>query len=106
MQYVAFFELALGSIENLAAGNRRVNREQSQNILQLIAEAKRSAGLVESGASPNAAGKGLVKHPTVEDQISSRFGGMYLHSVKQLVPEHLSTFIGCTYIARIMVLFG
>ncbi len=106
MQHIAFLELVLGGIENLAAGNCRVDRQQSQNILKLVAEAKRSAGLVKTCASPNAAGKGLVEHPTVEDQVCSRFGGMYLHCAEQLIPEYTGAFVGCTYIGGIMVFLG
>ena len=84
MHHIAFLELVLGGVENLAAGNGRVDGQQGQNILKLVAETKRPAGLVEACAAPDTAGKRLVKHPTVEDQVSSRFRGMYLDSVKQL----------------------
>ena len=106
MHHIAFLELVLGSVENLAAGNGRVDGQQGQYILKLIAEAKRSAGLVEACTAPDAAGKRLVKHPAVEDQVSSRFRGMHLDSVKQVIPEHVGAFVGFTYIGGIMVFPG
>ena len=106
MHHVAFFELVLGSVENLAAGNGRVDGQQGQHILKLVAEAKRSAGLVEACAAPDAAGESLVEHPAVEDQVGSRFRGMYLHGTKQMIPEHAGAFVGCTYIGGVMVFLG
>ena len=87
MHHIAFHKLVSGGIDNLAAGNGRVYRQDGQHILKLVSEAKRSAGLVKTRATPDAAGESLVEHPAVEDQVGSWFRGMHLYSVKQLIPE-------------------
>ena len=38
--------------------------KQGGHVLQLVAEAKGPAGLVESGASPNAAAQALIEQAT------------------------------------------
>ena len=87
VHHVAFFELVPGGDEYLAAGDSRIDGKQRQYILKLVAETKCSAGLVKACAAPDAAGKRLVEHPAVEDQVCGWFRGLYLHRVEQLVPE-------------------
>lgn len=79
MQYVPFYKLVLGRIQYLVAGDCRVYGQQRQDILELVPESESSAGLEETRAAPNPAGKGLVKHPAVQDEVCCRFRGMYLY---------------------------
>ena len=106
MHYVAFSELALSGVEYLAAGNGRVDRKQGQYVLELVAEAKCPAGLIESRPTPDAAGEGLVEHPAVEDQIGSWFGGMHLHCTEQVIPEHPGTLQSSPHVSGVMVFPG
>src|SRR5450759_788278 len=106
VHHVAFLELALGGVENLAAGNARVYRQQGQHILKLVAETECPAGLVKGRPAPDATGEALVEHPAVEDQVGGGLWSMYLDLIEQLIPEGAGTFQGSPHISRAMVLLG
>ncbi len=106
MEDIAFLELARGSIENMAAGDSRVNGKQGQDILELITEAEGAAGLIEACTAPYTAGKCLIEQPAIQDQVSSRIGGGNLYGAEQVVPEYTGTFVGSTDIGGIMVFSG
>ncbi|MNI25984.1 hypothetical protein D3C81_1253620 [compost metagenome] len=61
---------------------------QRQRILQLIAEAKGTAGLIVTAACLNAAGEGLVQQPAVGQQVDGRLWRGYLHLVENSVPMY------------------
>ena len=60
MLHIAFAELMRGGAEQMLAGQGRLGVHQRHHILQLIAEAIRTAGLIKAGAPPEPAAKRLV----------------------------------------------
>src|SRR6266513_586510 len=60
MLYIAFAKLMRRGAEKMLADQGRLGVYQRHHVLQLIAEAIRTAGLIKAGTSPEAAGKGLV----------------------------------------------
>ena len=57
---VAFAKLMRGGAEKMLAGQGRLGVDQRHHILQLIAEAVGTAGLIKAGAPPEPAAKGLI----------------------------------------------
>src|SRR5258708_6423119 len=53
VQHIARLELITGSPQNMIVSNSRCREHQRHHILQLVAEAKCAAGLVESCPSPD-----------------------------------------------------
>ena len=51
MLHVAFAELMRRGAQKMLAGEGRLGMHQRHHILQLVAEAKRSAGLIKPGAA-------------------------------------------------------
>ena len=86
MLHVAFDELARSAQQDLFPQPFRGGVSQCQSILQLIAEAKGTAGLVVTAARLNTAGKGLVQQPAIGQQIDGRLRRPYLHFVENTVP--------------------
>ena len=58
MHHVTFGELALSRVEDLSAGNGRIDRKQGQHILELVPEAKCSARLIECRSVPRCGRRG------------------------------------------------
>ena len=66
MEHIPGFELVPGRIQYPGAGQVRAGMQQRQDILELVAEPKGSAGLIQPGAAPQAAGQRLVEKPAVK----------------------------------------
>jgi hypothetical protein len=62
------------------------------SVLQLIAKAVCAAGLIKGGSRPDAAGKRLIEHPAIEDDIHGPIGRFHLNSPEHVLPmlDHLS----------------
>ena len=60
MLHIAFAKLMRGGAEKMLADQGRLRVHQCHHVLQLIAEAIRTAGLIKAGATPEPAAKGLV----------------------------------------------
>ena len=96
MLHVAFAELMRGGAQEMLAGEGRLGMHQRHHILQLVAEAERSAGLVEPGASPQAAAQGLIQQPAVGHHVNGGIGGFDLHGAERSIPILPDAFEGAT----------
>ena len=68
---VALGELVAAGVEDLPAHEVGPRHQQREHVLQLVAEAERSARLVGRGAPPQPAGGGLVEQLAVHHQVES-----------------------------------
>ena len=87
MLHVALRELPpRGALEVLA---RQIGSRGGQRhaVLQLVAEAVGAAGLIESGARPDATGERLVEQPAVEHQVHRAIGRLDRDRAQGFVPE-------------------
>jgi len=66
---VAFDELPPGGAEQMLPGELRPRQQQRHHVLQLIAEAERSARLVIARARPEAAAHVLIDEPPIDQYI-------------------------------------
>ena len=83
---VALFELPRRRPQDLRPRLCRSAVDQGHHILQLVAKAVRSAGLVKRGAGPNAASQDLIDQPAVEHQVDARIGRRHVQRVQEAVP--------------------
>ena len=72
-----------------APGQLRPRVQQRQDVLQLIAESERAAGLIGAAARPDAAAQRLVQQPAVDDEIERVVGRVHLDRAEALVPHPL-----------------
>ena len=66
---IALGELARRSAQQMFSRQLRPRRNERHAVLQLIAEAIGSAGLVEPGSRPDATTQRLIKQPAVEHDV-------------------------------------
>ena len=66
---VAFGKLSACGTNQVLASDRGLRRGQRHYVLQLIAKAISTAGLVEGRAGPNAAGQSLIQEPAVQHDV-------------------------------------
>src|SRR5574341_235699 len=79
--HVPFLELPGGGAEKVLAHELGAHHRQRHDVLDLIAETVRAAGLIERGSGPDSAGERLIKKPAVEKKI---------HGVVRRSEEHTS----------------
>ena len=60
MLHIAFAELVGSGAQEMLAHEGGFGMHQGHHVLQLVAETKRAARLIEPGASPHTAAQGLV----------------------------------------------
>jgi len=83
---VPLHELARRRTEQMFAIEIGPRQRERHDILELVAEAVRAAGLVESRSRPQPAAKRLIQQPAVQDQVERVIGCPDLDEVKHLVP--------------------
>ena len=79
MEHVARLELACGRGQDVPPRQLRRGMDQRHHVLQLVAEAKRAAGLIESRTAPDAARQALVQQPAIQQQIHGGIRCVDLH---------------------------
>ena len=89
--HVAFDELAPGAAQELLAQQLRLGVHERHRVLQLVAEAERSARLVVAAARPEAAGDRLVEQPAVDEHVERRVGRAHLHGTERRVASGART---------------
>src|SRR5260370_24800831 len=65
----------------------RLRYSQRHHVLKLIAKAVCTAGLIECGSGPHAAGESLIEQPAVEHDVHGTIGGFHLNRAEEVVPE-------------------
>ena len=83
---VTLLELARRRPNDLRSRLRWSAIDEGHHILQLIAKPVRSAGLIKSGASPNAAGQDLIDKPAIEHEVDAQIGRCHMQGVQAVVP--------------------
>ncbi len=96
MLHVAFAELMRRGPQEVLTGEGRLGMHQRHHILQLVAEAERSAGLIKSGARPQAATQGLIQQPAVGHHINGGIGCLDQHGAERPIPVLPDSFKGDT----------
>src|SRR6266478_5029519 len=86
MLHIAFAELMRRRTQEMLAGEGRLGMHQGHHILQLVAEAKRSAGLIETCTSPQTAAQGLIQQPAVGHHVNRGIGCFNLHGAERPLP--------------------
>jgi hypothetical protein len=86
MLHVAFDELAARAAHQVLAHQRGLGVHQGHHVLQLVAEAERSAGLVVAAARPKAACHGLVQEPAVGEDVERGVRRAHLYSAERSAP--------------------
>ena len=76
--------------------------DQRHHVLQLVAEAKRAAGLVERRAAPDAARQALVQQPAIQQQVHGGIRRVDLHRTQQIVPKVIDCQPGPFDLGRIL----
>ncbi len=84
---VTFDELPGRRMEDMRAWNAGCGGDQRQAVLQLIAEAKGAARLVEGGASPDSAGQRLIEQPPVQQEVHRAVRRFYRDRAEDVIPE-------------------
>ena len=96
MLHIAFAELMCRGAQEVFAGESWFGMHQRHHILQLVAEAEGSTGLVEPGACPEAAAQGLIQQPAVGHHINGGIGGFDLHRAERPIPILPNSFESAT----------
>src|SRR5688572_9271002 len=86
MLHVAFAELMRRAAQQMLAGEARLSVQQRHDVLQLIAEAERTARLVMAAARPEAARQRLVEEPAVYYQVEGAVRGLDLYRAQGALP--------------------
>lgn len=94
VEHVALLKLAGSGVQDLVAGDGRLDGEPGQCILELVAEAKGTAGLVKGAAPIEAAGEALVQQPAVEHRVDGGFRRAHLDAPQQVIPVALRVLPG------------
>ena len=76
MLHVSFAKLTTGRAQQVFAEHVRLGMYQGHRVLQLIAEAEGTSGLIEPRASPHTAGQRLVDEPAVGQEVDGRVGSV------------------------------
>ena len=84
--HVPLAELAAGGAEKMFAQQAGLGMHEGHRVLQLIAEAERAAGLVESRPRPHAAGERLVDEPAVGQEVDGRVGRFDVDRAERAAP--------------------
>ena len=84
-QHVAFEELLAGMQQDLRAREPRLDEDQRQHVLQLIAEAERAAALVGADAAEQTRGHHLIGQPGVDQPVE--VGAIGRHSNRAQTPR-------------------
>ena len=69
MLHISLKELMSCVKEDLISNHLRLNRQESQGILELIPESESTPALVEGGASPDTARYRLVHQPAIHHKV-------------------------------------
>ena len=85
--HVALHELAARGPEQVLPGRLRAGHRKGHHVLELVAEAIGSPGLIEGRPRPYAAGQCLVEEPPVQQNIQGAVRGPHLHGAEHLVPS-------------------
>ena len=84
--HVTFSELVRCRSEQLLTRKVGPRDQERHDVLQLIAEAIRTAGLVERRPGPEAAGERLVDQPAIQEDVHRSIGRPHLDRAEDLVP--------------------
>ena len=83
---VALAELACRGTQDVLPCQLRTGRHERDDVLQLVPEPVRTAGLVEGGPGPHPAGQRLVEQPGVEHDVHRAVRRLHLDGAKDAVP--------------------
>jgi hypothetical protein len=83
---VALNELPRCGPENLRPCHGSLRHHERHNVLELIAKAVRAICLIQPRSRPDAAGKGLIEQPAVEQHVHGLIGCGHLHRAKYVIP--------------------
>ena len=83
---IPFLELPGGRSEDLGPGFLRGPIDQGHDVLKLVAEPVRPAGLIERRPRPDPAGQDLIQQPAVDQHVDRRVGRPHLDGVQDAVP--------------------
>src|SRR5580704_17048828 len=86
MLHVAFGELPRGGCKYMFAGELRGGINERHTILELVAKAKRSARLIQSGSSPEPATQRLIQEPAVQQKIDGQNRRFHLQPAQRSIP--------------------
>src|SRR4051794_19747334 len=106
MQHVTSLELVTRSVEYLGARQFWSGMQQGHHILELVAEPKGPAGLIERRTSPNAAGQCLVEQPAVEHQIHAALRCLNRNCPQDIIPLALDGLPSSFNLASCLVLIN
>ena len=76
--------------------------DQRHHVLQLVAEAKCAAGLIEGRAAPDAARQALVEQPAIQQQVHGGIRRVDLHRTQQIVPQVIDCQPGVLDLIRVL----
>ncbi len=97
--HVSFAELAPGGAEKMFAQQAGLGMHQGHGVLQLIAKAKRAAGLVKSRPRPHATCQRLVHEPAVGQEVHGRIGRFDVDRAQRSTPVMPNSFQGGVSVA-------
>ena len=80
----------------------RRGMDQRHHVLQLVAEAKRAARLIESRTAPDAARQALIQQPAIQQQVHGGIRRADLHRAEQIVPEVIDGQPGTLDLIRVL----
>ena len=82
MQHIALGELVCGMVEDLSAGVGGIAVKATHHILQLVAETRGTANLIETGTGEQAGGIHLIQIPAVQHVVERTVGGVHFRKRK------------------------
>jgi hypothetical protein len=83
---IALDELAARGPNEMLAGDVAPGDCQGHHVLELIAKAVGTPGLIESGAGPDAAAERLIEEPAVQHDVHGAVGSADLDGPEHVVP--------------------
>src|SRR5206468_1137094 len=83
---IALRKLVSGSAHELLAEERGLAVEERHRVLELIAEAERTTGLVEPASTPHPAGEHLVDQPAVREEVERRIRRLNVDRAERAIP--------------------
>ena len=78
VQHVPDLELAPGGVQDVRAAEAGSAVHESHHVLELVAKAKGTAGLIEARSCPESTRERLVEKPAVDHQVQRRVRGVHL----------------------------
>ena len=93
--HVALDELPRRRQKDVRASQLRRRERQRHDVLQLIAEPVRAAGLIISAARPQPAADRLIQQPAVQQRIERIVGRPHPHGVQGGIPRRLNPCARC-----------